>query len=257
MNEQYSPCLTPASLSAGHGITWLTDAFVLWVKNWIPWTIITLVMIGGNLVMYMIPLGGLACQLFFPAILAGLMRVCHETASGAPDIADSFARGFTKNLAQCLILGVVYIGGFFVIVFAAVFFLIISLGGIAVIQGIVSGNTDILAPAIILHVMLAVLIALLAYIPLLMATWFAPALIVLDNQQAIPAMIASFRACTANIIPFLVYGLIGLMACVLASIPLLLGWLILMPVLIVSVYTSYVDIFLAKNPADNQVVMVS
>ena len=257
LNEQNSASLIPVSVNAGQGAAWLTEAFGLWVKNWIPWTIITLVIIGGNIVINMIPLGGLASQLFLPAILAGLILVCHETATGTPDIADSFTRGFTRNLAQCLILGVVYIGGFLAIVFTVIIFLIISLGGIAVIQGIVSGNTDILAPAIVLHILLALLIALLAYIPLLMATWFAPALIVLENQQAIPAMIVSFRACMANIIPFLVYGLIGLVACVVATIPLLLGWLILMPVFIVSIYTSYRDIFQVRNTRDNQVGMAS
>jgi uncharacterized membrane protein len=70
-------------------------------------------------------------------------------------------------------------------------------------------------------------------------------------------MIASFRACLANIVPFLVYGLIGLVACVLATIPILLGWLILMPVLIVSIYTSYRDIFKVNISGDDQDAMAS
>ncbi|TAJ93506.1 MAG: hypothetical protein EPO31_04730 [Gammaproteobacteria bacterium] len=257
MNEQNSPRLTPISVNAGQGVTWLTEAFSLWVKNWMPWTIIILVFIGGNIVINMIPFGGLASQLFYPAILAGLMLVCHESATGTPDIPDSFARGFTKDLAQCLVLGVVYIGGIFVIAIAVMVYLVVSLGGIAVIQGLMSGNTDILAPALFLHILLAALIALLAYVPLLMATWFAPALIVLGGQQTVPAMIASFRACLANIVPFLVYGLIGLVACVLATIPILLGWLILMPVLIVSIYTSYRDIFKVNISGDDQDAMAS
>jgi uncharacterized membrane protein len=46
-----------------------------------------------------------------------------------------------------------------------------------------------------------------------------------------------------NIWPFTVYGLIMLLLGVVASIPFALGWLILGPVIIASVYTSYRDIF--------------
>jgi uncharacterized membrane protein len=49
-----------------------------------------------------------------------------------------------------------------------------------------------------------------------------------------------------NILPFLVYGILYLIFAFVASIPLLLGWLVLGPVLIASVYFSYTDIYLSK-----------
>ncbi len=44
--------------------------------------------------------------------------------------------------------------------------------------------------------------------------------------------------------PFLVYGVIGLVLAILASIPIMLGWLALGPVFAASVYTSYRDIYI-------------
>ena len=44
--------------------------------------------------------------------------------------------------------------------------------------------------------------------------------------------------------PFLVYGAIGLVLSILASIPLMLGWLALGPVFAGSLYASYKDIYL-------------
>jgi uncharacterized membrane protein len=40
-----------------------------------------------------------------------------------------------------------------------------------------------------------------------------------------------------------VYGLLGLVYAIVASIPFLLGWLVLAPVFAASVYVSYKDIF--------------
>ena len=44
-------------------------------------------------------------------------------------------------------------------------------------------------------------------------------------------------------LPFLLYGVIGLVASAVASVPLGLGWLVLLPLLFLSVYTSYRDIY--------------
>jgi len=50
-----------------------------------------------------------------------------------------------------------------------------------------------------------------------------------------------------NILPFLVYGLVGLALAVVATLPIMLGWLILVPVLISSTYCAYKDIFLESQ----------
>ena len=62
-------------------------------------------------------------------------------------------------------------------------------------------------------------------------------------------MKASFFACLSNWLAFLVYGLIILVLWFIASIPLFLGLVVLVPVLICSVYASYKDIFVASAEA--------
>ena len=54
---------------------------------------------------------------------------------------------------------------------------------------------------------------------------------------------ASFAASMRNIPPMLAYGLAGIVLAILATIPLGLGWFVLGPVFVASVYTSYRDIF--------------
>jgi uncharacterized membrane protein len=55
----------------------------------------------------------------------------------------------------------------------------------------------------------------------------------------------SFSGCLRNIVPFLVYGVVMMVFGAIASIPMLLGWLVLGPVLCGSYYASYKDIYLA------------
>ena len=71
--------------------------------------------------------------------------------------------------------------------------------------------------------LLAVLLGLLLGMPLMMAFWFAPALVVLRNDEPLAAMKASFDACLRNMLPMLVYGLLGLVFAIVASIPFGLG----------------------------------
>ncbi len=89
----------------------------------------------------------------------------------------------------------------------------------------------------------AALVATLLAIPLLMAYWFAPALVVFRNEEPMTAMKTSFNACLVNMMPMFVYSLLGLVFAIAATIPLLLGWLVLAPVFAASVYASYKDIF--------------
>jgi uncharacterized membrane protein len=76
-----------------------------------------------------------------------------------------------------------------------------------------------------------------------MALWFAPALVVLRGMAPIEAIKESFLGCLKNVLPFLVYSIVLMVLGIVAAIPLGLGWLVLGPTLIASVYVSYRDIY--------------
>ena len=65
----------------------------------------------------------------------------------------------------------------------------------------------------------------------------------LTDMEVGAALKASFSACLKTILPFLVWSVMVLVLAIPASIPLFLGWLLLGPVLVVSIYTGYRDIF--------------
>ena len=93
--------------------------------------------------------------------------------------------------------------------------------------------------------MLSVLLPAVLSVPLMMALWFAPALVLFNRMSPLGALRASFDACLKNTLPFLIYGLILMVLAFFATLPALLGYLLLIPVVSGSVYAAYRDIFLA------------
>jgi uncharacterized membrane protein len=91
--------------------------------------------------------------------------------------------------------------------------------------------------------LLAVLVMLALSLPLYMALWFAGPLIVLAQSDVVPALKTSFFACLKNILPFLVWSVAIFFLGILASIPIFLGWILLGPVMMASIYLGYRDIF--------------
>jgi uncharacterized membrane protein len=67
--------------------------------------------------------------------------------------------------------------------------------------------------------LLAVLVGTLAALPLMMAYWFAPALVMLRNDDPLAAMKASFSRMSRQCLAMLVYSLIGIVLAVVATIP--------------------------------------
>jgi uncharacterized membrane protein len=91
---------------------------------------------------------------------------------------------------------------------------------------------------------LAFLVAMALMMPLIMAMWFAPAIVIFHDEQPLAAMKASFRGCLRNFVPFLVYGVVSFVMLLVALLPFGLGLLVAVPVIWATMYTGYRDIFL-------------
>jgi uncharacterized membrane protein len=92
-------------------------------------------------------------------------------------------------------------------------------------------------------VMLAGLLVMVLSIPVIMATWFAPALVYFHQMKPVDAMKASFAAGQKNWLPMSIFGIILMVAGFFAMLPLMLGFLLLLPIFCGAVYASYRDIF--------------
>jgi uncharacterized membrane protein len=224
-------------VDAGRPIEWLKGGWELFAKNPGLWVGIGLVIMIVVLLGMIPMIGSLLVTFLMPILGAGLLLGCKALRDGGELRFDHLFAGFQQNTGNLVMIGVLSLFGFI-----AIGVVTVVIGGGAALSGVVMGDASGLGMALV-GLMVAALVALALSVPLSMAIWFAPALVVFKNMLPIPAMKASFFACLKNTLPFLVYGLVVVVLAIVASIPLGLGWLLLVPVLICSHYTSYVDLF--------------
>jgi uncharacterized membrane protein len=110
------------------------------------------------------------------------------------------------------------------------------------------GRTNLDPTALMsINFLLALLVYLLFALPIVAATYLAPALIMLHDLKPGEAMKMSFVAVFKNVLPGFVFGLVLIVVFCVSAIPLGLGLLITLPVSMISIYTMYRDIFIATS----------
>jgi uncharacterized membrane protein len=226
------------AVDAGRGTAWLAEGFEIFRKAPGMWIAITLIFFIGAMVVGVIPvLGGLAVNLLMPVFAAGLLLGCRKLEQGEPLEINQLFEGFKENVGQLILIGVIYMAGV-IVIFGVVF----VIGGASIFGAVMGGGRGLSVAAIGLF-FIGMLIGLALLVPLAMAVWYAPALVVFHQQEAIAAMKQSFFGCLKNIVPFLIWGVIVFACSIIATIPAGLGFLVLWPVMIGSLYVSYKEIF--------------
>jgi uncharacterized membrane protein len=238
---------TPAPVAAGNGLVWWQEGWRLFTLSPWVWIAITLAFLVILILLHLVPLiGSFASTILTPVLAAGMMAGCNAQDRGGEITINHLFSGFSEKLGSLVVLGLVYLAGTVVIVciVAAIAIASIGMSGIgALMTGDPARAAFTMLATLGFGAVLAVLVGTLAALPLMMAYWFAPALVMLRNDDPLAAMKASFFGCLANIWPMLVYSLIGIALAIVATIPLGLGWIILAPVFAGSIYASYKDIF--------------
>ena len=232
----------PRHLDAGAGMRWVSQAWTLFKARPGLWIGMVLAVLLIMMVLSMIPGLNFVLSLGFGVIIAGFVISAYELDENQNlEFAHLFA-GFQRNLGQLLLLGVLYLAAILVIgIIAAVVFLVF--GGISGGMGAwMHADSSAWGAGMIMGLMLGCLVFLALVVPVAMAIWFAPALVALHAMPAIDAMKLSFQACWANIMAFLVYGLVLVGLSILALLTLGLGYLVLLPVIYITYYTSYRDV---------------
>jgi hypothetical protein len=227
------------AVGAGQGWAWIADGFGLFKKAPGIWIALVVILFVILIVLAFIPLlGAVATFLLMPVFIGGLILGCRALQGGGElELGHLFA-GFDKaHAGNLIVLGALAIGGWIIVMLP-----VVAIVGAGAVVGLISGDAAGVA-AMGGSLMLAWLVALALSIPIYMALWFAPALVVLRRMAPVAAIRESFLGCLKNIVPFLVYSIVFLLLGIVASIPLGLGWLVLGPVTVASVYTAYRDIF--------------
>ena len=227
---------------AGRGIAWLRDAFDLFRKapaTWIGlcagWMALWFVM------MAFIPfIGPVLANLLQPVFFGSFAVAAWKQAAGEPVAMGDLFAGFRRHVRA-----LVNIGFLMMLAQLAAAFLMRALGLPSWPE---NEEFDIVAYVEMLRPHLWVLAAGFGLLTLASgALWFAPQLIVFHGMSTSHAIRWSVYAALSNFGAMVVYGTVLVVALMAAWLPLGLGLVVMVPVMVISTYTGYRDVF--ERPA--------
>lgn len=229
------------SVDAGRGVAWWSEAWALFMKNPGMWVVFGLIVLIIYIVLSFVPLvGNIAGALLTPVFMGGWLLATGKLEQGGSLEPADLLLGFKEHLNPLMVLGALLAGATAVI--TLVVFALVGGAAIGASIGAATQSAGGMLAAAGAGLM-AMLIGLALMVPVTMAIWFAPALVIFRGVQPVDALRMSFAACLRNIMPFLVYGVLGFVAAIVASLPAGLGWLVLLPLCFLTVQTTYRDVF--------------
>jgi len=249
MNSQLDTAIVSSSgADAARGLQWWSSA-IAWLFGDMAqlgvWVLMALVFFVITVMLHFVPLlGSIASFLLHFVLSGGMLLAASKSARRiAPPFADLFA-GFGPRAGQLIALGL--------LVFVAclvVFLVMAGIGFTAVLSAIAGGMLtsmtlpDPAAWGIGLGTAGLLMLCLLALVPISMAAWLAPALVMLRGVPPVEALRLSLSACSRNLGALTVYGLVGIFFAIVATLLLGLGWLVVLPLTFLSTYAAFEEIF--------------
>jgi hypothetical protein len=249
-----TPTLSARHVPGGNGLAWWSQSFS-WLfgdlSGLVVWVLMGLFMIVSTTVLHFVPgVGSIASFLLGFVLSGGMMLAAHKRAQGeAVRFADLFG-GFGPNAGALLgvgllaLLAMTLVGGLM---------LLIGLGAaIAAFAG--AWNDPDMASNAMLGTVFGtsvplLLLCLCLLIPLSMALWLAPALIVLRGARPIDALRLSLVASWRSGAALTVYGIAFVFLSIAATLLFAIGWVFLVPLLYLSTYAAYRDLLEGDAPA--------
>lgn len=241
----------PKSVPAGNAMTWIGNAWNLFKQQPGLWILLCIVYFILSLVLGFIPFIGSIAQIFItPILLAGFMCACEKLRTeGSFEFGDMFA-GFQKNTGSLMIIGLLGFV-FMIIVFIVMFIFVGAAFATAIAGSSASANPGAMnalaSGGIGIGFLIAMLVIVIAGVLYGAAIYLAPALIILQDIAPMKAVSLSFAAFKKNILGAILCGIIMIALCIMAVLPLLLGFLVVGPLMMILQYTVYRDLFFKEN----------
>ncbi len=229
-------------LGFAHSWMWVRQGIWLFRRNPFIWMVLVSLLVVGTFGIATFPIvGGPLVNIMIPGFFAGLMIGCHALAKEQKLELTHIFSGFQRHGAP-----LVKLGGINLAIKLLLAGGMILAGGEKLMQIIMSGEQPG-DPQAMLQAFseagMAFPIFMIVSFVLETCVMFASMLIVFRGVAPIPALLAALRAIFHNVLPLFAYGVLLIPFAVLASLPLMLGWLVLLPVIIASQYAIYRDMF--------------
>lgn len=241
--------LTITRPPAARGLAWIRQGWDLFKLAPIPWAGMTALVFMVLMLVGSLPyLGSVIVHVLSPFIVAGFLAASRGGQQGQPVSFVFLAAGFHQGRRNLFIIGLSY--------------MLATLLVFRLVSWLTGGDMNALMAQVeqphaltpeeldgVLRDMLPTLtLGTLLMAPLLMATWFSPALAHFEDYPPGKALWWSFWACWVNWRPLLTYSFVlGFLGVAALILPFGLGLLVFIPWTLTSTYAAYLDIFPQEN----------
>jgi hypothetical protein len=232
----------PRKVAASQGFQWVAAGFRLYRKSPLLLSAAFGLLFGVVMALGLIPVvGGSLSELASPLMVAGFMAAYRALDDGNELELPQFLAGVQGPAIPLMAVGAVQLLGTLLI---GQIMLGMGFDPQALMAAAQTQKDPVEMQAVMNQAMPALLTGLALFTPLIMATWFAPALILFGGARPATALGVSLKAVVKNWAAWLVNILtLGLLLILAALVPMLLGLLVAMPILFGSLYASYQAIF--------------
>lgn len=253
---------TPRAVRAGRGYDWYLEAWELFRRHPFLWLGVMLLFVLVALGLSLIPYGTLLQYITFPFLMAIVFTLGERLRKSGDSQGSSYDEVYDQISAVAVplvILGLLYLGALVLITLLAAMPMLGPDGvkmmlGLSPPMEVTPANANDLG----MKMLLVALILMALMVPVLMAYWFAPGLVVLHRMSPIQALRLSFAACFRNVLPFLVSGLFALMVLIVLAIVLFgltmtvgvfgmlivaVAWMLFATLMVIGSYVAYRDLF--------------
>ena len=227
-----------AELKASRGAAWLVESFALFRKAPLAWIGLCAGWIAITFGLILIPfIGGVLANFLQPVFFASFAIAAYRQNAGERVVmADLFA-AFKRNMRPLVNLG------------ALLLLAEIAIFALMALMGLTMAASDVRSYTLAEYVdalkgkewILSV--GLLMTVLVKGALWFAPPLIAFHGMSTVQAMRWSLYAAISNLGAMMVYGAMLLAVFLVALIPWALGLIVVIPMMVVSTYVGYREVF--------------
>jgi hypothetical protein len=216
-------------VGANRGVEWISSAFTMFTKKPGEFIVAGLLLFVATFILNFIPVVGTGLATMLGVVAVGaFMFACKAVDEGQDPIAAA-QKAF--NVTPLFILGLIAAGMGIAVGLLGSALLVMAVG-MAFVNPFLGAALGALSG----------LLMMLISVPMVMALWLAPGLVVMKGTQPIEAIRLSFVASLKNFVPFIIFYLLAAVATFVGGL-VIVGVIVVFPILLIATYMAYKDIF--------------
>lgn len=225
----------PKYVPFAQSLKWTSKGFELFKRSPGGWVLTMVAGVLISLLANIIPIANIIYSFAVYVFVGGIFIGAQKVFEGEKLEVSYLFAGFSRYPGRLFLLGIIpFVFVMFIGVIAAI--------ALPALQSFFDQGS-VLENAV--NASLLGMIAIGSIVPIVLALWFAPVLIVLHGLPLTTAMKESFQGCAKNILSLIVLMVVSVILIMMGSLLALLGLLVAMPIIFGANFAVYQDIYLS------------